>query len=153
MTHEARIFMRIIFNIIHNKCILVWIFQPLIARFSIAIRKTTGEMNTLSEESNTMIYKYKNITLLPKIRHSNRAKNTEMLYCYPCLYGWEKRAVKLDVDNLKAFQMCLYSRMLPIRYTGTRTNVDVLSKVKTQLHQLRTIKTRKTTYFGQIMRV
>ena len=79
-----------------------------------------------------------------------------MIKCYVwsvLLYGVEAWTLKMNIINrLEAFEMWIHRRMLRISWTDKISNTEVLRRANTQRELFTTIKLRKTSYFGHIMR-
>jgi len=69
------------------------------------------------------------------------------------LYGRETWTLKVDIMNkIEAFEMWCSRRILKIPWTAHTSNEEVLGQLNKDRELLNTIKTRKVSYFGHIMR-
>lgn len=69
------------------------------------------------------------------------------------LYGCETWTLKIDTMNkIEAFEMWCYRRILRISWTTHTTNEEILRQLNKERELLITIKTRKASYFGHIIR-
>ena len=79
-----------------------------------------------------------------------------ILHCYiwsTLLYGAETWTIsKLMKDQLQAFEMWCYRRMLKISWTERVTNEAVLRRIKPKNNLYKTIQTKILKYFGHIIR-
>lgn len=79
-----------------------------------------------------------------------------MVRCYVfsvLLYGCESWTLNPSLEkNLEAFEMYLYRRILRISWVQRVTNEEVLRRMGKQKELLLTIKHRKTSYIGHVMR-
>ncbi|KAG1683509.1 Serine/threonine-protein kinase MRCK alpha [Nymphon striatum] len=79
-----------------------------------------------------------------------------LVKCYiwsTLLYGAETwTLIKIMMTKIEAFEMWIHRRMLKISYTEHRTNEFILRKIEAKRSLMNTIKKRKCTYFGHIMR-
>ena len=75
-----------------------------------------------------------------------------MLYLVNTFIWSRNMDTKVTSDNLEAFEMKLYRRMLRISWKEHKTNGEVLHKMKTKRSLLNTMKKRKCQYFGHIIR-
>lgn len=79
-----------------------------------------------------------------------------MVECYVwsvLLYGVETWTLKVRTMNqLEAFEMWLHRRMLRIPWTQHVTNENVLRRANIERQLLTTVKCRKTSYLGHILR-
>lgn len=80
----------------------------------------------------------------------------KVLGCYVwsiLLYGCETWTLKTStINRLEAFELWCYRRMLRISWVEHTSNNDVLAMMNTNRELVNTIKTRKTQYFGHIIR-
>ena len=56
------------------------------------------------------------------------------------------------MTKLQSFEMWAYRKMIKISWREKKTNEEVLTLADEQLHIIPTIKKRKITYFGHIIR-
>lgn len=81
---------------------------------------------------------------------------SRLLQCYIwpiVLYGCEAWTIKEDLRiRLGAFEMWTYRRMLSISWTQKVTNVSVLQRVGQKRNLMLTIKKRKVSYLGHVLR-
>ena len=78
-----------------------------------------------------------------------------MCYVFSVLsYGCETWTYSKAIDHkINAFEMWCYRRMLRISWTSHTTNIDVLQKIGVkETTMLNTLKNRKLSYAGHIMR-
>ena len=79
-----------------------------------------------------------------------------MIKCYVwsvLLYGSETWTLKVNTMNrLEAFEMWLHRRMLRIPWTDMVSNQEVLRRANTNRELLTTIKIRKVSYLGHLLR-
>ena len=79
-----------------------------------------------------------------------------LIKCYVwsvLLYGCETWSLKVNIMNrLEAFEMWLHRRMLRIPWTDLVTNTEVLERARTKRELLTSIKMRKVSYLGHVMR-
>lgn len=69
------------------------------------------------------------------------------------LYGSETFTIKAkNVRKIEAFEMWTIRRMLRISWKQKVTNAEVLHRAKVSRELLRTMKARKTRYFGHLIR-
>ena len=75
-------------------------------------------------------------------------------YVWPILlYGVEAWTLKVTpMNRLEAFEMWVFRRMLRIPWAERVTNRDVLKRSNTQRELLNTVKCRKISYLGHILR-
>ena len=89
-------------------------------------------------------------------RRLNLSTRKRLLHCYvmsTLLYGCETWTISKQMeDRLGAFELWAYRKLLRISYLEHRTNEWVLNKVGEERSLLRTIKTKKCSYFGHIIR-
>jgi len=82
--------------------------------------------------------------------------NLKLRQCYvwsELLYGVETWTLKVRTMNqLENFEMWLHRRMLRIPWTQHVTNENVLRRANTERQLLTTVKCRKTSYLGHILR-
>lgn len=78
-----------------------------------------------------------------------------MIKCYVwsvLLYGVEAWTLEVGtINRLEAFEMWIHRRMLRISRTDMVSNVEVLRRANTDRQLFKTVKFRKTSYFGHIM--
>ena len=70
----------------------------------------------------------------------------------PNLFNLYTEKIFREVEDIEAFEMGLYRRMLRISWKEHKTNGEVLHKTKTKRSLLNTIKKGKFQYFGHIIR-
>ena len=132
------------------------------------------------EQSNNMIYLGHRVTdngkceaeikrriIIAKASFENMAKiltarkininiKIRLLKCYiwsTLLYGAETWTLtKATVNKLEAFEMWCYRRILRISWTEHKTNKEVLCMLNIKRQLVYTIKKKKLTYFGHIIR-
>lgn len=69
------------------------------------------------------------------------------------MYGAETWTLKVSsMNRLEAFEMWTYRRILKIPYTAHITNEEVLRRVNKERDLLHTVKCKKTSYLGHILR-
>lgn len=78
------------------------------------------------------------------------------LECYvwsQLLYGVETWTLKAQIiRKLEAFELWMYRRMLKVPWTARITNEEILRRVGRERKLLKTIKIRKTSYLGHVLR-
>lgn len=112
------------------------------------------------QEIKVRIEKARNVFIKMKQLLCNRQLDLDirwrMVQCYVLpvlLYGAETWTLKIKMMNrLESFEMWMFRRMLRIPWTARVTNDEVLRRMARERQLLRTIKHRKTEYFGHIMR-
>jgi len=81
---------------------------------------------------------------------------TRMLKCYvfsTLLYGIEDwNLKKADVQQIQAFKMWCFRRIINIFWVDKVTNAEVLRRIGKELEMMKTIKCRKLQYFGHVLR-
>ncbi|KAG1687297.1 putative uncharacterized transposon-derived protein F52C9.6 [Nymphon striatum] len=99
---------------------------------------------------------FNNMANILTSRNLKTETKKRLVKCYiwsTLLYGAETWTLtKIMMTKIKAFEMWIYRRMLKISYTEHRTNEFVLRKIEAKRSLMNTIKKRKCTYFGHIMR-
>ena len=79
-----------------------------------------------------------------------------MVKCYVwsvLLYGVEAWTLKVNVINrLEAFEMWIHRRMSRISWTKMISNTEVLRRANSNRELFTTIKLRKISYFGHVVR-
>ena len=89
---------------------------------------------------------------------SNISLNTKkrIIKCYvwsTLLYGCETWTVtQTHINKLQAFEMWVYRKLKRISWMDKITNEDVLKKVSAKRYVVPTIKLRKISYFGHMVR-
>ncbi|KAL0860165.1 hypothetical protein ABMA27_010472 [Loxostege sticticalis] len=69
------------------------------------------------------------------------------------LYGVETWTLTQHITKkLEAFEMWVYRRILKIPWSDRVTNIEVLNRLKKKTELINTIKRRKLSYFGHVMR-
>jgi Reverse transcriptase (RNA-dependent DNA polymerase) len=81
---------------------------------------------------------------------------TRVLRCYVfsvLLYGAEAWTLtEASIKRLQAFEMWCYRRMMRVSYIHHVTNQTILDRIQKECEIIRTIKVRKASYFGHVMR-
>ncbi|KAG1669601.1 NADPH oxidase 5 [Nymphon striatum] len=99
---------------------------------------------------------FNNMANILTSRNLKTETKKRLVKCYiwsTLLYGAETWTLtKIMMTKIEAFEMWIYRRMLKISYTEHRTNEFVLRKIEAKRPLMNTIKKRKCTYFGHIMR-
>lgn len=89
-------------------------------------------------------------------RNINIKLRTRLLHCYIwpiILYGCEAWTIKEDLrKRIEAFEMWTYRRMLSISWTQKVTNVKVLERIGQKRALMLTVKQRKISYLGHVLR-
>ncbi|XP_069354552.1 uncharacterized protein [Maniola hyperantus] len=95
------------------------------------------------------------ITVLPYFMNSARCIYG-LLQCYiwpVVLYGCEAWTLVEDLrKKIEAFEMWTYRRMLRISWTAKVSNAEVLARMQKKTELVKTIKQRKISYLGHILR-
>ncbi|CAG9826360.1 unnamed protein product [Diabrotica balteata] len=82
-----------------------------------------------------------------------KAKNGYMLCLAVLLYSAEVWMLKVSIMNkIKALEMWVHRRMLKIPWTARKTNEEVLRSVNKDRELIKTVKHRKMSYLGHIVR-
>ena len=90
-----------------------------------------------------------------KLRLTTRKRLVRCYVLYTLLYMYaaETWTINKDVENqINAFEMWLFRKMLCISYQDHITNEEVLKRVQEKRTLLQTIKKRKCTFFGHVIR-
>lgn len=111
------------------------------------------EIKSRIEQARNTYNKWKQIICNRKLSLDTRNRVIKCYVWSVLLYGAETWTLKLDtMRRLEAFEMWLYRRMLRISWTQHITNQAVLNTINRDQELLTTIKKRKTSYLGHIMR-
>lgn len=111
------------------------------------------EIRIRIEKARTAFNRMRNVLCNMKINLHLRTR-TLKCYVFPILiYGVEAWTLTdATCKRLEAFEMWCYRRMLRISWTHHITNETVLQRMGKQREIILTVKGRKLTYFGHIMR-
>lgn len=97
--------------------------------------------------------KMRSLLCHPKLAITIRLRTLKCYIWSLLLYGCETWTLKQDdIKKIEAFEIWLYRRMLKISWTSRTTNETVLNRMNTRPHLASTIKIRKTSYLGHVMR-
>lgn len=113
----------------------------------------TKEIKIRIEKARTTFNKMRTVLCNMKL---NIQLRTRVLKCYvfPILmYGIEAWTLTEDAcKRLEAFEMWCYRRMLRVSWMHRVSNVTVLQRMNKEKEVMKTVKERKLSYFGHIMR-
>jgi hypothetical protein len=111
------------------------------------------EIRCRIEAARTSFQKFKNVLCNNQVNIKSRLR---FLKCYVwsiLLYCSETWTLKITTTRkLEAFEMWCYRRIMKISWTDKIRNEEVLRRLRKNLELLKTIKHRKTSYFGHIIR-
>lgn len=111
------------------------------------------EIKIRIEKARATFNKMRNVVCNLKLNLKTRLR---VLRCYvfsTLLYGVETWTLTETTQRrVEAFEMWCYRRILRIPWTSHTTNIEVLNRMEKQTEVLKTVKQRKASYFGHIMR-
>ncbi|KAG1671332.1 Craniofacial development protein 2 [Nymphon striatum] len=156
MSHVTKLLLKIILQRITNK------INQEVSRLQSGFRSGSGTREGIFNlrniyERSLEVQKDVYICFIDYRKAFDRTETKKRLVkCYiwsTLLYGAETWTLtKIMMTKIEAFEMWIYRRMLKISYTEHRTNEFVLRKIEAKRSLMNTIKKRKCTYFGHIMR-
>ena len=89
-------------------------------------------------------------------RHINMKTRKRIIKAYvwsALVYGCETWTITIrNMTKLQSFEMWAYRKMMKISWREKKTNEEVLTLADEQLYIIPTIKKRKITYFGHMIR-
>ena len=115
--------------------------------------KCDEEIKRRIEIARTAYIKMRNVLTNPKLSTSARLRFIKCYVWSTLLYGVETWTIsKTSQQRLEAFEMWALRRMLRISWTRHVTNEEVLRLADTKRSLFQTVKQRKLSFFGHIMR-
>ena len=115
--------------------------------------KCDEEIKRRIEIARTAYIKMRNVLTNPKLSTSARLRFIKCYVWSTLLYGVETWTIsKTSQQRLEAFEVWALRRMLRISWTRHVTNKEVLRLADTKKSLFQTVKQRKLSFFGHIMR-
>lgn len=111
------------------------------------------EIKCRIEMARASFIKYKKLLCSRQINIQLRLRMVKSYIWSILLYSMESWTLKTThMNKLESFEMWIYRRLLRVSWTDFVSNAEILRRLNTERHLLHTIKIRKTTYFGHIIR-
>ena len=115
--------------------------------------KCDVEVKRRIEIAKTNFIKMRDVLASRKLTLATRKRLARCYVLSTLLYAAETWTISKEVENrIEAFEMWMYRKMLRISYQDHKTNEEVLRMVNEKRSLLHTIKRRKCTYFGHVIR-
>lgn len=111
------------------------------------------EIRCRIETARNYFFKFRKILTNKDISLNLRLRYARCYVWSALLYGVETWTLKASsINMIESFEMWTYRRMLRVPWTDRVTNEEILRRVGKDREILLSIKRRKTTYFGHLIR-
>lgn len=111
------------------------------------------EVRSRIEQARKSFVKIKKLLCDSRIKLETRLRLSKCYVWSTLLYAAETWTLKTSTLNkLEAFEMWTYRRILKISWTSHTTNEEILRRIGIERELLNTVKVRKTSYLGHILR-
>jgi len=113
----------------------------------------TIEIRCRIEQARSAFIRMKKVLCSRNIHLNLRVRLARCFVFSVLLYGVEAATISAtSMKRLEAFELWVYRRMLKISWTDRISNETVLNRMRKEKEIAKTVKSRKLSYFGHIMR-